>query len=122
MDMKKQVFEVFSSTARTASPDPVVVSTGNAPAMYVIVEVTLDAASASVVFNIDLWDPITGTGVTILDSAAVASVSSNIYKISPALTAAANLVAAEHVPPFVKISPVHADADAITYQVTAILL
>jgi hypothetical protein len=120
--MKKNVLEVFASAARTATPTGVVFYTGNAPALYVIVEVTAAADTPSVVFNIDLWDPVSGTGVTLLDSAAVTAVSSNIYKISPALAASANLIAQEHVPPHVKISPVHADTDSITYSVSAILL
>ncbi len=120
--MNKKVIEVFASGARTASPDPVIVPTEGAAGVYIVVEVTADPASASVVFNFDLYDPPSETDVTILDSAAVNSVSSNIYKISPALTASANLTSDEHVPPLLKISPVHADSDSITYSVGVHLL
>ena len=120
--MKKSVLEVYASAARTATPTAVVISTGNAPALYLVVEVTASADTPSVVFTFDLWDPVSGTGVNLLTSAAVTAVSSNIYKISPALVASANLVASEHVPEFVKVTATHADADSITYSVAAHLL
>lgn len=120
--MNKEVIEVYASAARTASPTAEIIATGDAPAVYFIVEVTAVTATPSVVFNFELHDPETDTDVTLLASAAVTGVSSNIYKISPALTASANLIAQEHVPQFVKVRPVHADADSITYQVTALLL
>ena len=120
--MKKASIEVFASEARTATPDPEVISTQGAAALYVIVEVTALAATPSVTFAFNLYDPVTETAVNLLTYAAVTTVSSNIYKISPALTAAANLVAAEHVPQNVQVVPTHGDADSITYQVSAQLL
>jgi len=115
--MNKQTLTVYESAARTATPAAVVLNTGNAPAIYVIVEVTAATATPSVVFTFDLWDPASGTAVNLLTSAAVTAVSSNIYKISPALTAAGNLIAAEHVPQNLKITATHGDADSITYSV-----
>ena len=121
--MRKREVTIFSSVERTATPTAVVLPTGDAPALYLIVEVTdVGASTPSVVFTVDLIDATSGTFVNLLTSAAVTTVSSNIYKISPALETVANLIARQHVPRDVRISATHADADEITYSVAAHLI
>ncbi len=115
----------YPARVQTAYPSAVYTATStadiiveNAHGLFIVIDVTLDAASASIVFNIDGFDVLSGQAWTLLDSAAVIAVGTTILRIGPELTASANTVAKEAIPPVVRINPVHADGDAITYSVT----
>lgn len=112
-----EFFVAFASAARTATPTAVDIDMSRHSGVILLVDVTADPASASVVFNFDGYDPIADASWTLLDSAAVASVSHNVYDIWPGATAAANVAANKYVPGTLRITPVHADADSITYSV-----
>jgi hypothetical protein len=118
--MAHHTVSAFSSAARTATPTAVTVSNpGSFNACLIMVSVTDSAATPSVVFNFDVWNdkPSTGTYVEVLDSAAVTAASENIYMLgSPAeVTDLATVF-----PPTkkIRIRPVHADSDSITYSVS----
>jgi hypothetical protein len=109
---------VYASAARTATPTAVELDMGKAHGLVLVIDCTADPALASVVFNVDGVDPTSGTAWTIIDSAAVDAVATTIVRIAPELTAAAN-IARDIVPPIVRVTPVHADTDSITYSVAA---
>ncbi len=108
----------FASTARIATPDPVDVDLIGAHGMVVIIDVTAALVTPSVVFNVDGFDPESQKTWTLLDSAAITGTGTTTLKVGPGLTAAGNAVADDLIPPIVRIAPVHADADSITYTVT----
>ena len=117
MGYPARVQTAYPSAVYTAS-STVDIIVENAHGLFIVIDVTLDAASASVVFNIDGFDVLSEQAWTLLDSAAVAAVGTTILRIGPELTASANTIAKEAIPPVVRINPVHADGDAITYSVT----
>jgi hypothetical protein len=108
--------EAFSSAARTATPTAKEIpNTGNFNACLIFVSCTVDPAAASTVWNFDIYNRKANTWVEVLDSAAVASVSENVYMLG----AAAEVTdIATVIPPSskIRIRPVHADADSITYS------
>lgn len=106
---------VFESAARTATPTAATIVCGSLGGLFVI-DVTAVAATPSVVFNID--GVVAGVEYTIIDSAAITATGTTIIRVHPSLTAAANTIAKDILPQAVKISPIHADADSITYTVT----
>ena len=108
----------FASVNRIATPDPVDVDMINAHGMVVVVDVTAAAVTPSVVFNVDGFDPLSDKTWTLLDSAAITGTGTTILRVGPGLTAAGNAVADDLIPAVVRIAPVHADADPITYTVT----
>ena len=110
---------VYSSVARIATPTPADVDMGRAHGMVVIVDVTAASDTPSVVFNVDGFDPVSQKTWTLLDSAAITGTGTTVLKVGPGLTASANAVADDLIPAIVRIAPVHADADSITYTVTA---
>lgn len=120
--MSKRSIEVFASAARTTAPTSVVIDCEGADYLLLFIDCTVDAAAASVVVDIDYTDPITGKSVTLLASAAVASVGTQLLRIGPGLPATANVSANTPVPEQVTITATPADTDAITYQVTAQLI
>ena len=110
---------VYSSVARIATPTPADVDMSRAHGMVVIVDVTAASDTPSVVFNVDGFDPVSQKTWTLLDSAAITGTGTTVLKVGPGLTASANAVADDLIPAIVRIAPVHADADSITYTVTA---
>lgn len=105
----------FESVARTATPTPATLICGSLGGLFVI-DVTAATATPSVVFNID--GVVNGAEYTIIDSAAITAIGTTVIRVHPSLTGAANTIAKDVLPQAVKISPVHADADSITYTVT----
>jgi hypothetical protein len=91
--------------------------TTSAKGGYVVIDVTLDAAAASVVFTIQGVDTASDSTWDILASAAVNALGTRVLRVYPGLTAAANLTVSDVLPQAVRIKCDHADADAITYSV-----
>ena len=112
------IITAYASVSRVASPSVVDVDMGRAHGMVVIIDVTAASVTPSVVFNVDGFDPLSGKTWTLLDSAAITGTGTTILKVAPGLTASANAVATDMIPAIVRIAPVHADADPITYTVT----
>ena len=110
---------VYSSTERIATPTAVELDMSGAHGLVLVVDTTDDPAAASVVFNIDGVDPTSGKAWTILDSTAVAATGTIILRIGPEMIASGGATARDVVPSIVRVTPVHADADAITYSVAA---
>ena len=108
----------FASVNRIATPDPVDVDMIGAHGMVVIIDVTAAAVTPSVVFNVDGYDSLSQKTWTLLDSAAITGTGTTVLRVGPGLTNAANTVADDLIPPAVRIAPVHADADPITYTVS----
>lgn len=110
---------VYASAARTATPTAVDLDMDRARGLVLVIDVTAISLTPSVVVNVDGFDPLSGQQWTLLDSAAITAVSTTVLKIGPALTAAANAVANDIIPAIVRVEPVHADADSITYSISA---
>ncbi len=108
---------VFASVNRIATPDPVDVDMIGAHGMVVIIDVSAAAVTPSVVFNVDGYDSLSQKTWTLLDSAAITGEGTTVLRVGPGLTNSANLIADDLIPPAVRIAPVHADADPITYTV-----
>jgi hypothetical protein len=109
----------YESTSRTATPTAVThVNSGNFNAVQIFVSCTVDGAAASIVFNFDTWNSKTNTWVEVLESAAVADVGETVYQIGGVGAAVTNVATVVHPGRKIRIRPVHADADAITYSVT----
>ncbi len=107
----------FASVNRIATPDPVDVDMIGAHGMVVIIDVSDAAVTPSVVFNVDGFDSLSQKTWTLLDSAAITGTGTTVLRVGPGLTNSANLIADDLIPPAVRIAPVHADADPITYTV-----
>ncbi|KKK71701.1 hypothetical protein LCGC14_2911270 [marine sediment metagenome] len=114
-----QIKTVYESAARVATPTAVELDMSTVRGLILVVDCTADPVLASVVFNVDGVDPTSGTAWTILDSTAVDGVGTTILRIGPEMTASAGATARDVVPPVVRVTSVHADADSITYSVAA---
>ena len=113
---------VFPSEARIATPTPKEFQNYNEIGGIFIIDATAVTATPSVVFNLEGKDPASGKWYLILASAAVTVISTVVLRVYPGLTAAANLSVSDVLPKTIRIRPVHADADSITYTVGCILI
>jgi len=106
---------IYESAARTATPTAVTITSGSIGGLFII-NVSAITATPSVVFNID--GVINGVEYTIIDSAAITSTGTTVIRVHPSLTAASNTIAKDILPQAIKVTPVHDDADSITYSMT----
>lgn len=118
-----RAFTVLPSAARTAAPDTFEFEGARGlVGVVVVVDATAVTATPALTVSILGVDRVSGKTWTILASTAIATVSTTVLKVRPGLTAAANLVANDALPPVFRIVCAHGDADSITYTVGAHLV
>lgn len=112
---------LLPSAARTATPDTqeIELSGGDIRGVVIFTDVTAITDTPSITVNVLGVDRTSGKTWPILAGAALTSVSTQALRIGPGLTAAANSVANDLLPPVFRINVVHGDADSITYSVAA---
>lgn len=110
-------FTVLASAARTATPDTVELEVAGYRGLHLIIDCTAAADTPSVVFTIQGVDRVSAKVYTILASAAITGTGTTILRVGPGLTASANVVANDVLPPVIRILATHADGDSITYSV-----
>lgn len=115
---------VFASAAKLASaiqtsPDiKLLPSMGRARGLFVIIDVTVNAGTAgSVQVNINFKDPASGKYILLLASATLSAVATIVLRISPELTASANLIAKDLIPETLQIVATGGNGGPITYSV-----
>lgn len=112
------------TTAQTVTKDTENKPISNAcwRGVEVIINVTLDPASASITPYIEGYDPASASWFTILQGAAITGTGQTILRVHPDLTAAANLVAKDALPFDWRFRMAVADTDSMTYSVGAQLV
>lgn len=113
---------LLASAARTATVATADQRNRAHQGVRIHIKATAAAATPSVVFTIQGKDAITGDYYTLLASAAVTGISETFLLVYPTVTASANAVANNVLPASWRVNCVAADADSITYTVTAELL
>lgn len=104
----------LASAARTTTQTTTLVNYSGRY-LNVYLDVT-NAGTGSITVSITEIDPVTSTATAILTGSAVTTVSHNIYRVGPGLTAAANAVANAVLPRNFSIVVTHNNANSITYS------
>jgi hypothetical protein len=112
---------VYASAARTATPTAFEVEVDGHRGVEVYINSTAVTATPSVVATIYRYDELSGAYVSVLASAAIATVTTTRLKVAPGLVPSANAVASDFIGNKLKIELVHGDADSITYTVDLVL-
>ena len=112
---------VLASAARTTTVNTEFTNT-QYQGVTIVIDVTLDAAAASITPHIEGFSTLGSDWYTILTGAAIAAVGVTVLRVYPTMTAAANTIAVDFLPPTWRFRMAVADADAITYSVNAIHL
>lgn len=123
MTIRKGAKKVLESLARTATPADVVLTKVNLGVtrdelinMHLILDVTAIVTTPSIVIDLIATDPF-GNEYTLLTSAAITTVSTNVIKIGKDTVDAANVSAQTFIPKDVIVRVTHANANSITYSV-----
>jgi hypothetical protein len=116
---RNQEATVFASAARTASADSADQINYYWRGAVITIDVTAITDTPSVVFTVQGKSTLGSDYYTILASAAVTATGQTVLRVYPGLTASANVVANDVLPYKWRVSAVHADADSITYSVSA---
>lgn len=116
------LINLLPSVARTATTNTTVQRNRGHRGVRVHIDCTADPAAASVTFKVQGADTLTGDYYDLLASAAVAATGDTYLLIYPGAAVTSNVSANAVLPPYWRVLATHADADSITYQVTAELL
>lgn len=119
-------FEVLPSAARTTDPDPQEFELAGRGYEYtgglvLVIDATAVTATPALTVTVSGVDRVSGKLYTILASVAIATAVTTVLKIGPGLTAAANTVANDRLPPVFRVTCTHGDADSITYSIGGML-
>lgn len=112
-----QAREVFPSAAYTATQtSPEIENTYGYRGFMLFVDVTADPAAASIVFTVETEMARAGDWATILTTAAVNSVSENVYMVYAGGPNVSNVSTGFHPGRRVRVVATHSDGDSITYS------
>ena len=106
----------LASLVRTVTVSSADIANNAGKGIHIILDVTA-VSTSDVKMKIEGKDLASGKYYTILESASVTTVSTNIYKVHPNLTASPNLVANDLIPKTFRVTMTHVDADSITYSI-----
>jgi hypothetical protein len=107
----------LASAARTATTSSAALSNMDKKGIHVVLDVTVNPSSASIVLKIEGQDVLSGKYYTILEGAAVTATGTTVYKVFPGAAVVANSVANDIIPKTFRITVTHADSDSMTYSV-----
>ncbi len=113
---------VLASAARTAAVDTSDFTNTNHRGVTVVVDVTVDPASAAVTFTIQGKDTLSGSYYTLLASAALAAVATTDLVVYPGCVAVTNRVANLPLPRIWRVSITVGNSNSFTYSVGASLI
>lgn len=110
-----------SAVRTTTQTSPDIVSAGGGQdivGIHVILDATVNAGSAgSITVTINGKDPASGKYYLLLSGAAVTTVTTNVYRIYPGMTASANATANDALPPIFQIVVTANNSNPVTYSV-----
>lgn len=111
---------VYASAARTATPDTeeLELPRGTRYATFVL-DATAITATPSVTLKVEGVDRASGKTWTLIQDAAVTGIATSTVQIGPGLPVAANVSDNVALPPVIRVTATHGDADSITYSVGA---
>ena len=122
MATRNRALNLLASDERTATTQTGDMANREHRGVRVHIDVTDAEDTPSVVFKVQGKDHFTGDYYDLLASAAVTATGDTYLLVYPGVAAAANAAVSQALPPYWRVLATHADADPITYQVTAELL
>jgi hypothetical protein len=90
--------------------------------VILVIDVTAAPGAQNLVVTLEGVDPVSGKFWSILASAAITAISTTVLKVFPGLTASANAVANDVLPPAWHVKVTNSGAGSWTYTVAAHLL
>jgi len=113
---------LFPSVARVTQgsvPSADIDNTEDYQSAIIVIDVTADPASASVVFTVQGKDLLSGVYYPILVTSAVTATGTKILHVGDGTADINNISVGTRLPRVWRIDAVHADTDSITYSIGA---
>lgn len=107
---------VMASAARTATPDTEEFETSGRSCTLVF-DSTAVTSTPSTVVKVEGIDRLSGKAWTLLAGVAVATVTTQVLQIGPGLPATANASANAPLPPVIRVTATHGNANSHTYSI-----
>lgn len=108
---------ILASAARTTAQSIDILNEAGRKYLNLVIDVTVDPASASITPTIRGKDPVSGKYYDLLVGAAIVATGTVVLKIGPALIAAAGIVARDFIPRSWNFRMAVVDIDSMTYSV-----
>lgn len=108
---------LLASASRTTTQTSADLTNATCRGIVVTLDMTVVTAGPSVTLTINYKDPASGKYINLLTGAAVATVSTNTYRIYPGLTPVANATVSDVLPRTFQIVVTANNANAGTYSV-----
>lgn len=108
---------LLASASRTTTQTSANLYNPYAKGIQVVLDMTVVTAGPSVTLTINGKDQASGKYYNLLTGAAVTTVTTNVYRIYPGLTAVANATVSDNVPLVFQIVVTANNANAGTYSV-----
>lgn len=112
---------VAASAARTTTVTQADQTNYNHKGIIAVLDVTVPG-TGSITLEIDGKDPVSGKYYAILTGAAVTTTTTNIYRVYPGLTAAANATASDVLPRTWRLKITANNSNSITYSCGVMLI
>jgi hypothetical protein len=109
--------EIYSSGARTATPDSYELSNQRCRGLYLVISVTALTSTPSLVVKLQGVDTENEVAWDILTSPTITEIGTTVMQIGPGIERQGNTAVNGIVPPRFRISATHGDSDSITYSV-----
>ena len=113
--------EILTSAARTSTVTTDFENKTFRGAKFVV-DVTAISGSAEITVKIEGKDSVSEKTFTILESSAINATGTTVLTIHPGISDVANEKASDILPRNVKVTVTHANADSITYSVSALMV
>jgi hypothetical protein len=112
------MFPVLPSAARTADPNSMEFEDlAKAVGVIIVVDVTAIVTAPSITVKLQGVDLISGKTWDIITSAAITAVGTTVLRVRPGITTIANVAVADVLPPVMRVTVTHGNANSITYSV-----
>lgn len=113
---------MLGSAARTATPDTFEFEgLGRKAGLVVVFDVTAVTSTPSVTVKIEGVDRANTKTWTLLSSAAIATTGTTVLQVHPAIANVTNVAASSVLPPVIRVTATHGNANSITYTLTGFL-
>jgi len=103
--MAIQSLTALNLAAASASANSSDIGNTSAEGAIFVIDITaISGTTPTAVFTVEGKDPVSGKYYTILASASLSAVATTVLRVHPAMTAAANLVAADMMPSVFRVT------------------
>ncbi|KKN68670.1 hypothetical protein LCGC14_0448610 [marine sediment metagenome] len=122
MSFDNKDITLLASAARTAETESDEQTNTRGKGLHVIIDVTVDPATASITPKIQGKDPASGKWYDILVGIAITATGMTVLKVYPGIVAVANAAASDILPAHWRFQMAVADTDSMTYSVGALVI